>query len=252
MSRIVYLVQSLNRSRPPSDSGMTPPLKRNRPADSPQSSLSWIYKGAAIGCRALDRGVRHGGLFGKFFEDEYAYISQSYFADFFFAGNFEDPAWLEFPAYDLPPLPKYLIGAAFRLAQLPMPRPGAWWEWYDHYGHFGTPLTLWVARLPIVFVGAIGCLAIFALGVMVKDSRAGILAASGLMLNPLYRLHAHRAMSDVPSEAFTLVAPWRSSFGTGSASGADGTASRHFYYPRSPESPPGCRYSQNSAVFSDW
>ena len=140
------------------------------------------------------------------FEDEYAYIAQSYYADLFFAGRFNDLAWLDFPAYDLPPLPKYLIGLSFRLARLPMPKPGAAWAWYDHYGHFGTSLTLSVARLPILFVGALGCVAIFACGVLVKDGRVGTIAAVALMFNPLYRLHAHRAMSDVPSEAFTLAA----------------------------------------------
>ena len=87
-----------------------------------------------------------------------------------------------------------------------MPKPGAAWAWYDHYGHFGTSLTLSVARLPILFVGALGCVAIFACGVLIKDGRVGTIAAVALMFNPLYRLLAHRAMSDVPSEAFTLAA----------------------------------------------
>ena len=140
MSRCVYLVQSLNRSRPFSDMGMTPSHQRTRPADSPQTLRSWFWKAAAIACAAL--AVFASGLFADYFEDEYAYISQSYYADLFFAGRFNDLAWLDFPAYDLPPLPKYLIGLSFRLAQLPMPKPGAAWAWYDHYGHFGTSLTL--------------------------------------------------------------------------------------------------------------
>jgi 4-amino-4-deoxy-L-arabinose transferase-like glycosyltransferase len=204
MSRCVYLVQSLNRSRPFSHMGITLSHQRARPADSPQALRSWLVMAAAIACGAL--ALFAGGLFTEFFEDEYAYISQTYYSDLFFAGRFHDPAWLEFPAYDLPPLPKYLIGLSLRLAHLPMPGPGAAWAWYNHYGHFGTPMTLWVARVPILLVGALGCVAIFGCGVLVKDRRVGTLAAMALMFNPLYRLLAHRAMSDVPSEAFTLAA----------------------------------------------
>ena len=105
------------------------------------------------------------GLFAKSFEDEYAYISQSYYADLFFAGHdSRTRLGSTFPAYDLPPLPKYLIGLAFRSGAAPhADRPRRRWDWYDHYGHFGTPLTLCVARLPIIVVGALGCVAIFAL-----------------------------------------------------------------------------------------
>jgi hypothetical protein len=183
---------------------MTPSDQRSRPADSSQTLRSWSWKAAAIACAAV--AVFASGLFGPYFEDEYAYISQSYYADLFFAGRFNDLAWLDFPAYDLPPLPKYLIGLSLRLAHLPMPKPAAAWAWYDHYGHFGTSLTLSVARLPIPFVGALGCVAIFGCGILIKNARVGAIAAVVLMLNPLYRLLAHRAMSDVPSEAFTLAA----------------------------------------------
>jgi 4-amino-4-deoxy-L-arabinose transferase-like glycosyltransferase len=182
---------------------MTPPQKSNLSAQSPQNARSRLIAATAVFLAAI--AVFASGIFSRFFEDEYAYIAQSYFADLFFTGRFDDPAWLEFPAYDLPPLPKYLIGAAFHLAQLPMPKQSAWWEWYDHYGHFGSPAALWVARLPIIFVGALGCVAMFACGLLIKDLRTGLLAAFALMLNPLYQLHAHRAMSDVPCEAFALV-----------------------------------------------
>jgi 4-amino-4-deoxy-L-arabinose transferase-like glycosyltransferase len=197
-------MQPLNRSRPFLDMGMMPSHQCTRPADSPQTLRSWFWKAAAIACAAM--AVFASGLFAKYFEDEYAYIAQSYYADLFFAGRFNDLAWLDFPAYDLPPLPKYLIGLSFHIARLPMPRPGAAWAWYDHYGHFGTSLTLSVARIPILFLGVLGCVAIFACGVLVKDGRVGTIAAVVLMFNPLYRLLAHRAMSDVPSEAFTLTA----------------------------------------------
>ena len=95
MSLDVYVVQSLNRSRPLLDSGMTPPHQHNRPADSPQSSLSWLSKAAVIGCAAMI--VFGGGLFAEAFADEYAYISQTYYADLFYEGQFQDPAWLDCP-----------------------------------------------------------------------------------------------------------------------------------------------------------
>ena len=57
------------------------------------------------------------------FVDEYAYITQSYYADHFFQGDFHHRDWLDFFAMDLQPLPKYLIGFALRAAHLPMPGP---------------------------------------------------------------------------------------------------------------------------------
>ena len=54
-------------------------------------------------------------------------------------------------------------------------------------------------------MGAVGCVAIFLLGVLVKDEPTGWIAAALLAVNPLYRLHAHRAMSEAPCEAFMLL-----------------------------------------------
>ena len=62
-----------------------------------------------------------------------------------------------------------------------------------------------VARLPFVVLGVFGCVALFACGVLLKDTRVGAIAAALLVVNPLYRLHAHRAMSDVPCEAFMIA-----------------------------------------------
>jgi 4-amino-4-deoxy-L-arabinose transferase-like glycosyltransferase len=184
--------------------GMTPSDQCARPADSPQTLRSRLWIAAAIACAGL--AVFASGWSAPFFEDEYAYISQCYYADLFFAGNFNDRAWLVLPAYDLPPLPKYIIGLAFRLAHIPRPNAVAARAWYDHYGHFGGARSLRVARLPTFFMGALGCVAMFACGAMIKDAKLGTIAAIALMFNPLYRLLAHRAMSDVPSEAFTLSA----------------------------------------------
>ena len=57
-----------------------------------------------------------------------------------------------------------------------------------------------------LFLGALGCVALFGCGVLVKDRRVGTIAAVLLMINPLYALHAHRAMSEVPYEAFLISA----------------------------------------------
>ena len=204
MTLNAYVVQSLNRSRPLLDSGMTPPHQRNRPADSPQSSLSWFRKAAVIGCAAML--VFGWGLFAKAFEDEYAYISQSYYADLFYAGRFDDRAWLDFLGYDLQPLPKYLVGLSLRVANLPMPTAKDASEWYRSYKSFGALATLIAARVPFVLLGVLGCVALLACGTIIDNYRVGAIAAIVLMLNPLYRVHAHRAMSDVPCEAFMFVA----------------------------------------------
>lgn len=140
------------------------------------------------------------------FADESAYYSQSYYAAVFASGRRGDPLWLEYPAYDLPPLPKYLIGASLTGAGYPLPRPADARAWYlDTSRRFDPPGALRVARLPVVAIGALGCVAIYGLGVLAAGQRVGAAAAVLLLANPLYRLHARRAMSDVPCEAFLLL-----------------------------------------------
>lgn len=140
------------------------------------------------------------------FVDESAYVSQSYYARLFLEGRFNDPAWLEYPAYDLPPVPKYLIGSALGLAGHRTPGRAQAFAWYrDTSLRFISDDALVAARVPTVLVGAAGCLALYALGVMYAGRGAGTLAALLLAFNPLYRMLARRAMSDVPCEAFTLV-----------------------------------------------
>ena len=184
--------------------GFTPPEQRARPTNSPQSSASLYRRAGMIGCLALT--LFAFGLFDDSFVDEYAYITQSYYADLFFQGQFHHPAWLDVYAFDLQPLPKYLIGASLRLADLRIPGPADAFRWYHHYTPFGNQATLTVARIPFLLLGALGCVALLGSGVLIKDRRVGTIAAVLLMINPLYRLHSHRAMSDVPYEAFLISA----------------------------------------------
>jgi 4-amino-4-deoxy-L-arabinose transferase-like glycosyltransferase len=139
------------------------------------------------------------------FVDESAYISQSFFGDLWLQGKRDDPAWLTYAGYDLPPLPKYLIGVSLRAGGYRRPAPHAMWEWYENTSRRFVPAeALTVARIPSVLLGAVGCLAIYALGTIAADRRVGLLAALLLIANPLYRMHARRAMSDVPAEALIL------------------------------------------------
>ena len=140
------------------------------------------------------------------FVDESAYISQAFYADLLIDGRRDDPAWLDYAGYDLPPLPKYLIGVALRLEGHRRPGQAAAHAWYANTSRRFVPdAALVAARRPSVLFGAIGCVAIFALGTLAVDARAGLIAAIALMANPLYRMHARRAMSDAPSEAMILA-----------------------------------------------
>ncbi|WP_152051042.1 ArnT family glycosyltransferase [Tautonia marina] len=141
------------------------------------------------------------------FIDEWAYLSQAYFGPLWWEGDWNDPAWLEYPAIDLPPLPKYLIGAMIQLGGRPMPDRADAFAWYNNTATtFGGMDRLVWTRWPTVVLGALGCLALAAIGAMSFGTRAGLLAGVLLAINPLYRMHARRAMSDVPTEAFILLA----------------------------------------------
>ena len=141
------------------------------------------------------------------FVDEAAFASQSYFWDLASSGRVDSPLWLEYPAYDLPPLPKYLIGASLQLRGIPRPSRSAMIAWYAniHESRFLSDGMLVAARWPSVLFGAIGCVAVFALGTTSADRRVGLVASVLLMANPLYRLHTRRAMADAPAEALWLT-----------------------------------------------
>jgi len=140
------------------------------------------------------------------FADEWAYIAQSYYAELFFDGYRDHLAWLDYAAYDLPPLPKYLIGASLIQAKFPLPGPADAWKWYNNINYECGPRTMLLpARIPSLILGALGCVALYGIGSLAFDRRTGVVAALLLMLNPLYRMHARRAMSDVIAEALILL-----------------------------------------------
>jgi len=184
-------------------------LSRNpttsRPADPPKAAPRSWPGAVLIGLIAV---VAFGFRLSEepHFVDESAYYSQSYYAELFATGRWNDPAWLEYPAYDLPPLPKYLIGSALKAGGYRMPGPGDAQRWYENTSYrMEPPGGLTAARLPVAFVGAIGCVAVYGIGVLVAGRGVGFVAALLLLLNPLYRLLSRRAMSDVPCEAFLEV-----------------------------------------------
>ncbi len=186
--------------------GFTPPEQRARPTNSPQSSASLLRRAAAIGCLALT--LFAFGLFDDSFVDEYAYITQSYYADLFFRRPIQSSRLARLVR--LRPSARSEVFDRGRVCGWPTcespvpPTRGSWY--FEHYTPFGNQATLIVARIPILFLGALGCVALFGCGVLIEDRRVGTIAAILLMINPLYRLHAHRAMSDVPYEAFLISA----------------------------------------------
>ena len=174
-----------------------------KPAKPPQSA-KWVPIVIGLGA-ALWFGW---GIDGEpQFADEAAYVSQSYFFDFYVSGDWDDWAWLEYHAYDLPPLPKYFIGGALSTIGESGSGRIAAGKWFrDTEGIRIKADVLLAARVPSVIFGVIGCLAIYRIGRLWRGPWVGSIAAILLTCNPLYRLHARRAMSDVPSEALILLA----------------------------------------------
>ena len=143
------------------------------------------------------------------FVDESAYFSQAYFADLLLEGRRNDVAWIEKPAYDLPPLPKYLMGWTLRAAGYSYPRQNGWRIWYENTSRrFDRAGALAFARIPSVVLGAsAGCVAVVGLGTLVwKPTRGACLAALFLMINPLFTAHARATRCPTyPPEAFVLL-----------------------------------------------
>ena len=196
-------MQPLNRSRPLSDMGMTPSHQRSARQTPREPHCPGPGRRPRSRCAAIV--VFAFSLPRNSFEDEYAYITQSLLRRPVLRGQFNDALWLESPAYDLQPFRRYLIGARFRLANSRC-RPVA-------MAQLVRPLRAVselrrrsiAARLPIILLGASAVSHLWLRHSRSRTDGSGTIAAILLMLNPLYRLHAHRAMSDVPCEAFMLV-----------------------------------------------
>ena len=84
--------------------------------------------------------------------------------------NSDHRDWLDYYAFDLQPVPKYLIGASMRFAHLRMPGPADAWL-VSALHAVRSPTTLTAARIPFLFIGALGCIALFGCGVLIKDRR---------------------------------------------------------------------------------
>ncbi|WZO96775.1 glycosyltransferase family 39 protein [Isosphaeraceae bacterium EP7] len=181
---------------------MIPQIGTTRPASLKTRGWTW---GAAIGLSALLWFFV--GIPGEdAFVDEWAYVSQSYYADLYLSGNWDDRMWLDYPAYDLPPLPKYTIGLSLMSQGYARPKRAAAVEWYRNTSYAAGPRSMLIAaRWPTAVFGAFGCVALFALGSVAFGRAVGLVAAILLALNPLYALHSRRAMSDVPAEALILA-----------------------------------------------
>jgi 4-amino-4-deoxy-L-arabinose transferase-like glycosyltransferase len=167
----------------------------------PWAALSWLFGGLLVVGVALR--VFLNGPPEPVFPDESAYAAQTYFYDLLIQGRRDDWAWLEYHAYDLPPLPKYAFGLAIEGAGFQAPDRRAASLWFRNIRAEVVPEALVrAARWPSAVFGALGCLAVYALGTLAVDRRVGLIAALLLAADPLYRLHARRAMSDVPAECF--------------------------------------------------
>jgi hypothetical protein len=198
---------------------MSAPSSSADPVTTPRTRrIPWGLGVFVVACAVF--GYRLGDE--PHFVDESAYVAQSYFADLFLEGRRDDPAWLTYAGFDLPPGAKYVVGIALRAGGFARGSPAAAQAWYDDTSRrFETHASLVTSRLPMVVFGALGCVAIYAIGALAFGRPAGLIAAALLMASPLYFMHSRRAMSDVPAEAMGLVglalglAAWSGWLGSG-------------------------------------
>src|SRR5262249_2681960 len=142
------------------------PMTKPGPDDRQDSHATRATVAGALAVGALACVVFASGLSSEpSFVDEWAYLSQTLYADLWLAGKHDHPAWLEYAGYALPPLPKYVFGVALRLAGYARPGLDAAFAWYaDTSSRCGGPGMLQAARWPVVAFGALGCVAIYGLG----------------------------------------------------------------------------------------
>jgi 4-amino-4-deoxy-L-arabinose transferase-like glycosyltransferase len=141
-----------------------------------------------------------------FFADEAAMVAQSFYWRLYRSLAWDHPAWLCYPAFDHPPLPKYLFGLSLQWHQLRVPYDlHDWVVWIR--GDFSPPerARLHACRLPIAIGSVIGVLAAYGCGRCLHGRLAGLLAAGLLLYHPLFATHARRAMSDALTESLVLL-----------------------------------------------
>jgi 4-amino-4-deoxy-L-arabinose transferase-like glycosyltransferase len=114
-----------------------------------------------------------------------------------------------------PPIGKYLMGASLRLREesLASSLAAVRWSTYDRpiiasmaSGQIPPVNVLVSARLPMAILGAATCLVVFAIGKTAWGTRAGLIAAALLALNPLMLTCCRRAMIDAPAIFFSSLA----------------------------------------------
>ena len=109
-------MQSLNRSALLSDIGMTPALKHARSGKlSPLPHHPDVERGPHL-LRGASR-VRVEPARARISRMSTRTSTRAITRTCFSAGQFNHDLWLDMPAIDLQPLPKYLIGLVFRVAQ---------------------------------------------------------------------------------------------------------------------------------------
>jgi 4-amino-4-deoxy-L-arabinose transferase-like glycosyltransferase len=170
-------------------------------------SVYGACRGRALGTIVTAVGIALGATFfvdlsqESHFVDESAYVSQAYFGDLFVTGDHDSLLWFEYPAFDLPPLTKYLVWAGLVAGGDARPGPTAMRAWYaDTSKRFETPESLRHARIPVALCGLLTVVAAGRIAFRWRGFVAALVAMTLLTIHPLFRTHSRRAMADVPAE----------------------------------------------------
>lgn len=175
-----------------------------------RSSILAILAGAAAACAALVPFLWRLER-ASFHLDETSWILASQHEP----GTAEPPGPGHNFGWPSPPIGKYLIDASLRLRErdLAAELAGLRWSTYDRpiiaslaSGQVPPSGVLVSARLPMAVLGAATCLVLFAIGRAAWGTRAGLIAAAMLALNPLMLICCRRAMIDAPAIFFSCVA----------------------------------------------
>ena len=144
-----------------------------------------------------------------YFVDEGAMVYQSFYWPLFRDGRWDDYRWLMYPAFDHPPLSKYLFGWAQETAGYPVvvdTHYRNWCRWISGGITWPRPTRerLFVCRAVSAMGGLAAVAAVFLLATRLSGPWYAALAASLFAYAPVVRTHARRAMADVMTEAAVL------------------------------------------------